>query len=214
MNVRISRAHYPVTVLGYGRRIGIWVQGCTLACPGCIARDTWRAEAGSETSVEAILDWCRGVAGDDVDGVTISGGEPLEQAEAVAGLLDGFQAWRRDTGRDIDLLCYTGLPWKTVSRNHAPVLERLDAIVPEPYVESLPASHLAGSANQRVIALTDLGRSRYGETATPPARKRIQTHFDGKRVWFIGIPERGDMDRLAELCRERGLDMGEVSWQP
>jgi anaerobic ribonucleoside-triphosphate reductase activating protein len=65
-----------------------------------------------------------------------------------------------------------------------------------------------------VIALTDLGRNRYGEAKETPVRKRIQTHFDGKRVWFIGIPERGDMNRLAELCRERGLDMVEVSWQP
>ena len=36
----LSRMHFPVTTLGPGNRIGIWVQGCTIRCPGCVSADT------------------------------------------------------------------------------------------------------------------------------------------------------------------------------
>ena len=39
--IRLNKAHYPVTALGPGRRIGLWLQGCALACPGCISQDSW-----------------------------------------------------------------------------------------------------------------------------------------------------------------------------
>lgn len=211
MNIRVSRAHYPVTVLGYGKRLGIWVQGCSLACPGCLARDTWSSGGGSPMSVTALLEWCREVSEDDIDGVTISGGEPLQQAEALCEFLQALDAWRNELSREVDLLCYTGLSWMQVQREHAAVLAELDAIIPEPYVESLPIGRLVGSSNQEVRVLTDLGRRRYSAT-TYCANKRMQTYMDGRRVWFIGIPDRGDMQQLATLCRERGLSLADVSW--
>ena len=40
MLIAINKAHYPVTVLGSGQRIGIWFRGCRLHCPGCVSQDT------------------------------------------------------------------------------------------------------------------------------------------------------------------------------
>ncbi len=45
MNILLNKAHFPVTVLGPGRRIGIWLQGCSIGCAGCISQDTWEADA-------------------------------------------------------------------------------------------------------------------------------------------------------------------------
>ena len=77
---RISRLHYPVTALGPGRRLGVWVQGCPLACPGCIARDTWDPAGGHEVAVADLTAVWQAAVDDGADGLTVSGGEPLEQA--------------------------------------------------------------------------------------------------------------------------------------
>jgi anaerobic ribonucleoside-triphosphate reductase activating protein len=39
MKIAVSKAHYPVTVLGPGKRIGIWL-GCRIQCKGCVSQDT------------------------------------------------------------------------------------------------------------------------------------------------------------------------------
>lgn len=40
VNIYINNAHFPVTVLGPGA-LGIWTQGCSIGCKGCVSRDTW-----------------------------------------------------------------------------------------------------------------------------------------------------------------------------
>jgi anaerobic ribonucleoside-triphosphate reductase activating protein len=79
-SIALSRLHFPVTTLGPGRRIGIWLQGCSIRCPGCISADTWAAAQGQTTTeavVDAIILWLP-----DAEGITVSGGEPFDQPEA------------------------------------------------------------------------------------------------------------------------------------
>jgi anaerobic ribonucleoside-triphosphate reductase activating protein len=87
--IAISRIHFPVTRLGPGRRVGIWVQGCSIRCPGCISVDTWvrgRGRADVSEVLEAIAPWMS-----TAEGFTISGGEPFDQPDALASLLAGIQ---------------------------------------------------------------------------------------------------------------------------
>ena len=79
MKIAVNKAHFPVTVLGPGRRIGIWVQGCKIHCKGCVSQDTWEADPGRETTVARLLAWCRKTTEGAFDGVTISGGEPFDR---------------------------------------------------------------------------------------------------------------------------------------
>src|SRR5215831_1013285 len=84
MRISISRIHFPVSTLGPGQRIGIWFQGCSIRCPGCISMDTW-AEGRGITTVEevinSIIPWLS-----KADGITISGGEPFDQPDALLEL--------------------------------------------------------------------------------------------------------------------------------
>jgi anaerobic ribonucleoside-triphosphate reductase activating protein len=41
----------------------------------------------------------------------------------------------------------------------------------------------------------------------------MQASVDGKRVWMIGIPARGDMAAVEALCAARGLALTDVSWR-
>jgi anaerobic ribonucleoside-triphosphate reductase activating protein len=217
ITLQLNKAHWPVTVLGPGRRIGLWVQGCTIRCRGCVSQDTWPSDASRTIPVRELLAWCRRSAAGGLDGVTISGGEPFEQPAGLAALLAGLHRWRDEALLDFDILCYSGYPLKTLERRHAKLLALLDAIVPEPFVENVPVTHLwRGSRNQPLVPLSERGRARYAEYIDAPAGtggKRMQAAVEGGRIWMIGIPERGDMARVEALCASRGLTLEKVSWR-
>ncbi len=217
VTLELNKAHWPVTVLGPGRRIGLWVQGCTIRCKGCVSQDTWPRDPGKAIAVRDVLAWCRRVAPEGPDGITISGGEPFEQPAALRALLDGLHAWRRSAGLDFDVLCYSGYPLKTLQARHAKLLALLDAVIPEPYADGLPLANVwRGSANQPLVPLSERGRARYAPYVDAPAEaggKRMQAAVEGGRVWMIGIPGRGDMAAVEALCASRGLALTEVSWR-
>ncbi|GAA1782485.1 4Fe-4S cluster-binding domain-containing protein [Actinomadura chokoriensis] len=232
----LAKAHYPVTTLGPGTRAGIWTQGCTLHCPGCLSRDTWDADPRRAVPVATVLGWLASLPG-PVDGVTISGGEPFEQPAALAALLRGVRAWRDEPGREtieLDILVYSGYAYSRLSRSGETreILDMCDAVITGPYVDRLnPGGRHSGdgsllwrgSANQRVVPLSPLGRERYGAVAgvgetgegTGP---RVQVSVDegpeGRRVYYIGIPRRGDMEHLTSRLDRAGVRSGDVSWRP
>jgi anaerobic ribonucleoside-triphosphate reductase activating protein len=217
VTVELNKAHWPVTVLGPGRRIGLWLQGCTIHCPGCVSQDTWPRDARKAIAVTDLVAWCRRVSEGAPDGVTISGGEPFEQAAGLQALLSRLAAWRREAGLDFDLLCYSGLPLRVLEKRHPKVLALLDAVIPEPYVDHLPQGGAwRGSANQPLVPLSERGRARYAvhvDAAVAPGEKRMQVAVEGRRVWMIGIPGRGDMAAVESLCASRGLSLTDVSWR-
>jgi anaerobic ribonucleoside-triphosphate reductase activating protein len=210
----LAKAHYPVTTLGPGVRAGIWTQGCTLHCPGCLSRDTWAADPGKELPVEAVLGWLASLPG-PVDGVTISGGEPFQQPAALAALVRGIRRWRDESHHEtipLDILVYSGYVYSRLSRSAEAreILEWCDAIVAGPYIERLnpkrrhaPSGSLLwrGSANQRLVPLSPLGEERYGaskgagtddeqEDAGPRVQVSVDEGPEGRRVYYIGIPRR------------------------
>ena len=219
MKIRLNKAHFPVTTLGCGRRLGIWVQGCSIGCKGCLSRDTWDARGGWEADVEEILAWCDSRRR-EVDGITISGGEPFEQPRALKRLLEALDEWRRQLERPFDAMCYSGLPLRRIRQRHADILALLDVLVPEPYIDrragagSPAPGPWRGSSNQPLVPLTRLGRERYGDEERHSGDSpRLQVSLEHGSAWFIGIPGPGDMDRLAEQARARGVALEDVSWR-
>ncbi|MEU6277910.1 4Fe-4S single cluster domain-containing protein [Streptomyces populi] len=217
MSLRIARLHHPVTALGPGTRLGIWTQGCSLACPGCLSRDTWTAGPEHEVSVRSVLDWCDGHAAEGVDGVSLSGGEPSEQPEALGELLQGL-AERREEHR-WDLLCWTGLEEAEFAARCPTAYGLLDGLVTGPYrAAQAGGGRWRGSANQRLVPLTGLGRERYGAwTDTEPAPDtpgELQFQVEPDRVYVIGVPRPGDPARIQRALARRGVVLDGVTWRP
>lgn len=136
-----SRANGP------GVRSVIWVQGCSLACPGCHNPRTWKPEMRSVCSVESVLDWYRGQA--DVRGMTFSGGEPFEQALALSVLARAVHA----LGGDV--LVFSGFERAQLEADIRPharaLLAETDLLVDGPYRRDQPTrSPLRSSDNQRL----------------------------------------------------------------
>jgi anaerobic ribonucleoside-triphosphate reductase activating protein len=220
----LAKAQYPVTVLGPGTRAGIWTQGCTIGCRGCLSRDTWDPDPRTAVPVDAVLGWLESLSG-PVDGVTISGGEPFQQPAALAALLRGIHRWRGAAPADVDVLVYSGYAFSRLTRaaRTREILAWCDAVVAGPYVERRnDGSPLRGSANQRLVPLTALGHRRYDAVAdgtAPPGgtpRMQVSVHEGpgGQRIQYIGIPRRGDMDRLNSTLERAGVHPGDVSWRP
>ena len=195
----LSRMHFPVTTLGPGRRLGIWFQGCGIRCPGCVSMDTWFAKPPG-TTVEELLRAAE-VPLAAADGVTVSGGEPFDQPEALEQLLKGLRSRSA-----CDILVFSGhrVEWL------APWLARLngfiDCLVADPFAAGQPQTRaLRGSDNQRMVFLTELGRARFGPLDRPltPDDKVLDILFDdeGGQVFLAGIPRPGDMRKLARLLQ-------------
>ncbi|MBB2946867.1 anaerobic ribonucleoside-triphosphate reductase activating protein [Actinoplanes lutulentus] len=211
MKLRLARTHHPVTTLGPGRRIGIWVQGCGIGCPGCVARDTWVAEPRHDVEVADVLAWCARHIG-DAAGVTITGGEPSEQPAALAELVHGLHALNDDW----DVLCYTGVEFDEFERRCPEALTGIDALITGPFRITEPTDLVwRGSANQRLIPCSERGEQRYRRWALAERdRPELQLQVGDERVWMIGIPGRGDLARLQRVLRDQGIELEGVSWRP
>ena len=137
--IRLNRIAMPVASLGFGNRAVIWVQGCTIGCLGCISRHTWNRKGGEEIAVEALIELLgrQEARIGTLDGLTISGGEPMEQAEAVFALVKELRErnWL-DSTRDV--LVYSGLSAASLNDRFGTQLGQFDAMVAGPFERDSP----------------------------------------------------------------------------
>jgi anaerobic ribonucleoside-triphosphate reductase activating protein len=194
--ININRLHFPVTTLGFGQRIAIWVQGCSLHCPGCISRDTWAHGQGKVAITALTTNLERWLP--QADGLTLSGGEPFEQPVALESLL---RWWREH--HEGDILVFSGYSSEQLERQHAHVLELIDVLISDPYAAE--AGHelaLRGSDNQRLHLLTPLAEERYGVL---PSQRALDICWDGDRLWMAGIPNPDDLKELHQRLQTQGI---------
>jgi anaerobic ribonucleoside-triphosphate reductase activating protein len=200
----LSRIHFPVSTLGPGKRIGIWFQGCSLRCPGCISTDTW-ARVPENATVADVLAVCRSF-GEAVEGVTITGGEPSEQPAALEALLHGFS---EVLPTDADVLLYSGRTFEELTPLVNQLAGLVDALISDPFVESESQTRsLMGSDNQQLHLLTPLGEERFRPYLRSRDARDHALDFmadDEGRIWMAGIPRRGDMERLRALMEDEGV---------
>ena len=155
-----SRANGP------GARFVVWFQGCTLGCAGCFNPATHAADPARTTQIPQLI---AEMAASGATGLSLSGGEPLQQPDAALALLDAARALGMST------LAFSGYAIDEIRAlpGGPDVLARLDVLIDGRYVagERL-ATGLRGSANQRIHLLT--ARHTLAEVeATPVAEIRI-----------------------------------------
>ena len=214
MDDRVLRLNRPprcgITTLGYGRRVAIWTQGCDLACPGCVSRDTWPS-GGDAWSADDLADLIADPAS-GLDGLTISGGEPFAQPQGLAALLGAVR--QRTDPTSFDILCFSGHRREHLEASHPEVVAMLDALVDGRFRSDLPTElPLRGSANQRVHRLTPLAHRRYGAVDEPAPRPDLQVIFDDESVELVGIPARGQMEAIEHALSLTGIRLEGASWR-
>ena len=153
---------------GIGIRVTLWVAGCNHHCPGCHNSWSWNFNQGKDFIEEQdyllskLENW---LSRDYVDGITLSGGDPLCQDErGLISLLDIIK-WVRLNFPTKTIWLYTGYVYEDiindnddskVNRLKKHILENIDVLVDGPFKQELrDVSHtpFRGSINQRIITL-------------------------------------------------------------
>lgn len=201
-------------MLGPGRRVGLWVQGCSIGCKACVSRDTWSTEEGASWEVSSLLEFIQErYEQDAAEGITISGGEPFDQPQALQELLASLTRLRNANATHFNVICYSGYSLERLKAQHSELLQHIDVLISDPFVPATgQTGQMRGSSNQRVTAFTDVGHSIVQCMDSEDNRPRMQLAVENGRVWFVGIPRIGDMERLQSLAASRGVTLKDPSW--
>ena len=148
-----SRANGP------GLRAVIWVQGCTIGCPGCYSAPTHPHTANSLVKPSTIVEWLLSIP--NIEGITFSGGEPFEQAAAVVETIILIQ--KRRPG--LTIFIFTGHAYLELlsgtDRAVTELLHNSDMLSTGPFDVELRDKTLLwrGSSNQELHYLTNVYES-------------------------------------------------------
>jgi anaerobic ribonucleoside-triphosphate reductase activating protein len=147
--MRVAGLVHDSIVDGPGLRFVCFVQGCLHHCPGCHNPESHDPTGGEEMAVEEIA--VQMLSNPLTDGLTISGGEPFDQAWECLALAS------RARRVGLNVWCYTGYTFESLleygSSAQKAMLRYLDVLVDGPYIEAERTLSLPwrGSKNQRLI---------------------------------------------------------------
>ena len=201
MNLNLFSLAWPVTALGPGRRVALWTAGCGRKCPGCISPEMQNPGAGRPVEVEVFAQRLLRLD-PGLDGLTVSGGEPADQAEPLARVLE-MTADERPHWTTILYSGYTLDELKTLGPQTARLLALTDVLIDGPYDRRIPPTGpLAGSGNQRVIGLTARGREMTRPMIEPGPSRYDLAVGKGGRGLLVGV---GRADDRRAVRRGLGL---------
>ena len=183
--LRVFERRSPVKVLGPYARAVIWVQGCDFACRGCIVPESWDHSAAEDVDISELVAWV--LSQPNIEGVTLSGGEPMLQAEALSTLIDQIREVR-----NLGVMCYTGYRIEYLKSQgdiaQKLLLTKIDLLVDGIYQENLQDDLLwRGSNNQRLLLLSD----RYRDFLQSQVDRSEGLEFflnETGEVGFSGVP--------------------------
>jgi anaerobic ribonucleoside-triphosphate reductase activating protein len=147
-----------------------------------------------------------------MDGLTISGGEPFDQAGALCTLLATLRQ-----SDDIEVLVYTGYRLEELQAgtpDQRALLAQIDLLIDGPFRQELPNTRQwRGSDNQRLHLLSARAQSYRAQDSVPmPDARPLQVQMLGPtRYRIIGIPRRGDLERYQALLAARGIQVRAAS---
>ena len=138
-------------VNGPGNRFVLWTQGCSKGCSECFNPETWSTNIYKELSPTQIFELIKNF---EVDGVTISGGDPLEQEDELLELLMLLSTMRLRKG----VILFSGFTRAEISSN--PIREKclryIDVLIDGRYEKNLKIDFsLRGSSNQEFYSFSN-----------------------------------------------------------
>ena len=171
---------------GPGKRLLLFAQGCSLRCKGCTNQHLWEFGKGKNVSIDEIINQCN-----DLDGITLHGGEPLDQATALCELI------KRIKEQDKTIVLFTGYTYKELNKVQRQVWRNADIVIAGRYEEEKRDIYLQfrGSTNQQVF--------------THKGKYKDYKIKDGKTVAILSLNENGEMqsrgfrtEELEQLLKE------------
>jgi len=196
--------------LGPGKRFVIWVQGCPFNCAGCVSPDWIPVKTAN---VVAVRDLARLITeSDDLEGITISGGEPALQGSGLASLLSIVKAVKPN----LSVIAFSGFTIEQLRKKSTAqvgvreFLAHLDVLIDGLYVKGLnDGLGMRGSSNQRVHFLTD----RYAalREVFESRVRQVEVHLLSDGLLMVGVPTRRALETFSSLAGEMKKRGGKVT---
>lgn len=205
---------------GPGKRGLIHFQGCSLGCKGCFNPESHAFNTKQEMSLGYIQDWISSLT--DIEGITFSGGEPMQQAPYLYALV----SWIREKHPNLTIGIYTGynkkelengsFKWKSSynadwvrgsQQLWQEIRKHLDFAVTGRYVESMSCHDepLRGSRNQEVLFFTE----RYKQSDLPEQSAEITVDDEGL-IQITGFPT----IEFLENMTDKPMLVGATNYKP
>lgn len=175
-------------IYGPGCRFVIWVQGCSLHCKGCWNKDMWAFGVAQEFSLDEILSMIKSHL-NQIEGVTILGGEPLDQYSEVLELSKQIKSL------DLTLMIFTGYEDVELTNvRYSEIFDFTDILITGRYIEDLRniEQQWIGSTNQKIHFLTN----KYDESVIENGNYlEISIDEFGKET-ILGFPDEEVIDNI------------------
>lgn len=186
MQLRVAQIVEDTEAEGPGHRFALWVQGCSLRCPGCCNPEMFSADKGGALhDVEALVQRVLAVPG--IEGLSVLGGEPFEQPEALGELCTRLH----EAGRSVMVFTgYTLAELRALPSPHvARALAAIDLLVDGRFDAALPDTQRRwiGSTNQTLHFFT----SRYSPSDFN-APNTVELRFENGALTINGWPAAAD----------------------
>lgn len=197
----IARILYPVKVLGPGKRIGIWFNGCSRGCKGCSNPELWDFMERYNVSIDNVIQLIKSITDEhSVDGFTITGGDPFEQAEDLEKLLEYIIEFSSD------IIVYSGYDYAFLRSKYPSVLDKVAVLIDGEYIEEKNNDcFMRGSSNQNIIVLNSVYKEVY-EEYLQNGENEIQNFTSSDGVISVGIHRKGYEEDLNSLMNKMGLE--------
>lgn len=198
----VSHREPTTKVLGPGRRYALWLQGCEKSCPNCIFPAGWPRDRGGQwLSVEKI--WAEIKSVPNLTGITLSGGEPFLQAEALARLIK----FLRDES-ELDVMIFTGFTLLELQNRPdsatAFLLANTDILVDGEYREELNTDSMYRGSDNQVVHFLSPKYLPYKDLIARTKNRSVEfVYRKGADFFMVGIPPK-DFEKkfLSKLLKE------------
>ena len=190
----IDRILAPITTLGPGERLVIWTKGCSKHCINCANPELWSTEGARNYPVDEIAQIVKNIlCSEQITGITISGGDPLEQKEEFLWLIQELALLTED------ILVYTGFTYDMIltmwdGQEIELLKNNISVLIDGPYIEeqNVETSVLRGSLNQNIYYFKPEYENIYEEYMKNG--RQIQNVYMGEKLISVGIHNRkGDL---------------------
>lgn len=158
---------------GPGKRLLLYLKGCSIHCVGCINQHLWSFDGGTLLSEEEVVDICNK---ENLEGITIHGGEPLDQAD------DLLEVVKTVKNKELTVILFTGYIKKELNKTQMAVWNLSDIVIAGRFQKNKKNVNLQfrGSTNQRIY--------------THKGKYKGYKVKDGFTAVILTINENGEMD--------------------
>ena len=178
--------------LGPYNRFALWTQGCPFSCLNCMTPDSQSLDGGENIAIIEIAELILNTK--NIEGITISGGEPFLQSKEINRLISLIKV-----ERDLGIILYSGYTLEQIKFKNQEddklLLQNIDILIDGLYDETLnDGLSLRGSSNQNIYQFTDRYKNIFNNYYCKEIRE-VEIHMQSDSAMIIGIPQPSFLNR-------------------